>query len=332
MRDLDAGTTGLPRNGTWSGCRRSRASTAPPPRSSRKGPFAPPPKKAEKIACLAGRRGSASGRQFWVDAGPGCLRSLGFSVGQKRGYNPDWDCEGPMSRSCTCGGTNENCMFCFGSGILEGPRGPTPRARIRRSASELGGVAVQGLEQHLPVREVQGEQDKSIATAVVGRLGYVFCRICLRQVKQADISEHLICAHGSRGKALDRPVAVQRPTLGSRKPPKGSAVTPSSHFSRHPPEEHTICSQCGVRLLNKNVQLHFNKVHGKKKSAASSDLLSRAPDRRKTAVPTDQLKNPIFQERLQRALDATREYAHSFREEGRYGSHPSHDDYDEGKP
>lgn len=300
------------------------------------------------------------------------------------------DCEGPMSRSCTCGGNNENCMFCFGSGVVEGPRVVPPlvpaarrsrgRRIARRARTRAGtrscpvcGVAVQRLEQHL--RKVHGEQDKLIPETIppvlasteavskrpvpspkmlsslpVGGLGYVFCRICRRQVKQDEIVEHLIYAHHLQGQPLDRAVAVhghkklppesqrpnhpQKPALGSPEPPDGSAVTSAaSHSSRVLPEQFTICSQCGARLLTTGIQRHFNKVHGKKRVAAASDvLLSGVPDRRKTAVPPDQLKNPIFQERLSRAMDGTRDYAHSFREKGRYGSHPSHDDYDEGKP
>ena len=235
----------------------------------------------------------------------------------------------------------------------------------------VGSVAVQGSEQHQ--REVHGEQDKSIPTAIppvpadtkfvpkesgpsaemlsslsVGSLGYVFCRICQRQVKQDGIIEHLMSAHRLRGTALDRAAAVynklppkpqrpnssQRQALGSPKPPHGSALTSAvSHSSSDHAEEFTICSQCGTRLLTARIQQHFNEFHSKKKAAATSDvLLSGVPNRRKTAARPDQLKNTIFQERLSRALDATKDYAHSFREQGRYGSHPSHDDYDEGKP
>src|ERR1022692_4943369 len=158
------------------------------------------------------------------------------------------DSEGPMSRSCTCGGSNENCMFCFGSGVIAGPRVVPPlvpsartspkrrrtrgtRTRASMTSCPVGSVAVQGSEQHQ--REVHGEQDKSIPTAIppvpadtkfvpkesgpsaemlsslsVGSLGYVFCRICQRQVKQDGIIEHLMSAHRLRGTALDRAAAV----------------------------------------------------------------------------------------------------------------------------
>jgi hypothetical protein len=52
-----------------------------------------------------------------------------------------------------------------------------------------------------------------------------------------------------------------------------------------------------------------------------------------TTVPAHELTNEVLQQRLARAMDATKDYAHNFRERGRYGSHPSHDNYDdEGRP
>jgi hypothetical protein len=53
------------------------------------------------------------------------------------------------------------------------------------------------------------------------------------------------------------------------------------------------------------------------------------PEPRMTAEPPHQLENEVFQERLSRTMDATKDYAHNFREKGRYGSHPSHDNYDD---
>jgi hypothetical protein len=49
--------------------------------------------------------------------------------------------------------------------------------------------------------------------------------------------------------------------------------------------------------------------------------------------PRKELRNEVSQERLSRALDATKEYAHNFQDGGRFGSHPSHDRFDdEGMP
>jgi hypothetical protein len=55
--------------------------------------------------------------------------------------------------------------------------------------------------------------------------------------------------------------------------------------------------------------------------------------RKPTAVRPEKLQNDVLQQKLSRVLDATKNFAHNFREQGRYGSHPSHDDFsDEGNP
>jgi hypothetical protein len=43
----------------------------------------------------------------------------------------------------------------------------------------------------------------------------------------------------------------------------------------------------------------------------------------------DRAPSPVEQARFERRLDATRDYATFSRESGRFGSHPSHDDYDD---
>jgi len=61
-------------------------------------------------------------------------------------------------RNCTCGGSNENCMFCFGSGMIEGPKVMPPSTYAgfsgRRNARPLKPCPVCGqnvgrLQRHL---------------------------------------------------------------------------------------------------------------------------------------------------------------------------------------
>lgn len=104
-----------------------------------------------------------------------------------------------------------------------------------------------------------------------------------------------------------------------------SAVTPAGDTG------FTRCQIC--KALVKHLERHMKKVHTERgDSIVTAPTPSATPERRKTSA-TDQLRNPVFQDRLARALDASKEYAHNFRVKGRYGSHPSHDDYgDEGRP
>ena len=66
-----------------------------------------------------------------------------------------------MSRSCSCGGNNEHCMFCYGVGTIDVPRQPAPL--IRRSVRPTTkcpfcGLGVRRLGRHLnKVHKVQSE-------------------------------------------------------------------------------------------------------------------------------------------------------------------------------
>jgi hypothetical protein len=74
------------------------------------------------------------------------------------------------------------------------------------------------------------------------------------------------------------------------------------------------------------LQNHIREVHEREASMADPAVVNQATAPKK-------LRNEVLQQRLERALDATKEFAHNFREKGRYGSHPSHDNYDdEGNP
>jgi hypothetical protein len=67
-------------------------------------------------------------------------------------------------------------------------------------------------------------------------------------------------------------------------------------------------------------QFAKSKKRGGKGGPSSPPALGHPPD----ASPQD---------RLERAHDATRDFAHSFRDNGRFGSHPSHDGYgDDDRP
>jgi len=56
-----------------------------------------------------------------------------------------------MSRSCTCGGNNENCMFCYGTGTIQGMRSfsSVPAYPIHRQKCPACGCSVTKLLRHL---------------------------------------------------------------------------------------------------------------------------------------------------------------------------------------
>lgn len=170
-----------------------------------------------------------------------------------------------MSRSCSCGGSNENCMFCQGTGVIDGTRQvPSGVPSWLRPSGRKASVKRTG-----------GARQELLAVA---------CPVC--GVSVGRLERHLKQVHDGQ-----------------------NTVTPSEASAR--------AATAGMAPA----QLFRPNVRG-----------SHHPEPGRTAAPPDQLRNEPLQEKRNRSMDATKDYAHSFREHGRYGSHPAHDDYDEGAP
>jgi hypothetical protein len=183
-------------------------------------------------------------------------------------------------RDCTCGGANENCMFCFGTGIIVGPK----------SIPSCTGAPGSLQRNRAYGRRSRPLRPCPICGALVGRL-----------------QRHLNKAHGKH----DKPAPEANPL----------SVAGSANRS--------------TRSLQDKVKPRRQKRQQTKPHAgpvASPQQPSR-PEANPTAVRPEKLQNDVLQQKLSRALDATKNFAHNFREQGRYGSHPSHDDFsDEGNP
>jgi hypothetical protein len=100
------------------------------------------------------------------------------------------------------------------------------------------------------------------------------------------------------------------------------------------------CPYCNASLLAKNVERHLRKVHkgydtkGWKPGAQHSTTGKAAPEangaRGRRVVPREQSLREAFAEVNSIDLrDKTRGYEYRCRENGRYGSHPIHDGFDD---
>jgi hypothetical protein len=109
------------------------------------------------------------------------------------------------------------------------------------------------------------------------------------------------------------------------------------HFAqRHRPARQNVCPCCGCHIRPERLKTHLRKVHRENKSQkprrhssqAKRGEISRTSGK---ADRHDRWKKTVesAQSPLQPNLDATRLYAHRYREKGRYGSHPSHDGFDD---
>jgi len=230
------------------------------------------------------------------------------------------------TRTCTCGGSNENCMFCFGTGVVErcrlmpDTRGTPPSFQRGRGTREVRvalkpcpicGVPVKKLTRH--VKKVHPTTEKPVIS-LTSQPASVLANV------PAAATEPPVSAQPSR-KAGPNQVAcpggkvlANLQTLPTQKQ-KGKKSTTAVNVRETGRQSRAISAAEKKRLRGTS---HFPKPG--------------PPERIPTAVRPENLRNEELQQRMARALDATKEFAHKFREHGRYGSHPSHDDYsDEGR-
>ena len=86
--------------------------------------------------------------------------------------------------------------------------------------------------------------------------------------------------------------------------------------------EYRFCPVCKVRVRGDRLNRHLRKVHQKRSQRTAAPHISPSASdvlRESTTFAAPRDKN----------LDATNLYAHSYREHGRFGSHPSHDGFDD---
>jgi hypothetical protein len=89
-----------------------------------------------------------------------------------------------------------------------------------------------------------------------------------------------------------------------------------------------ICPHCKCHVKSNRLRSHISRVH----HGAPPKAVSRS---RSSEYPVDSSNHPRSSSQLfdDHRMDVTRSYAHAYRDHGRFGSYPSHDDYgDEGEP
>ncbi len=222
-----------------------------------------------------------------------------------------------MSRSCVCGGSNDNCRYCGGSGTIRDRLADAISSHAKRT--DLGKLA-----QSAPSRPKQPFINTPQVNCPVGG--------CSAVLYPHRLVKHLRKSHG--------PITIELihcPVTGC------NAKLRAQELERHIRRGHVASSRStdasGTILLAAS-----------KARAAHAALMTSSNSRsRMTSKPTTQVtghrkeartpegstgegnagKQSTLVSPRDKNLDATKGYAHSYREMGRYGSHPSHDGFDD---
>lgn len=295
------------------------------------------------------------------------------------------------TRSCSCGGSNDNCSRCFGRGFIEDPassvedstkgayyfpslgRGPTkpksgkkgkgtlPATPVRKAQPNAKPVSTRfsesllraaarlvesysshtngkrpGIEKEHSRNETEDSQQKPCWRQI--KEGLLICPGCAKAVKYKEIGRHL--SNSSVSDSRHRGVMI--PT----------------HVWIHG-RVWVLCPGCSATLKTEDrLQAHLRSVHGidskeilpsrepvRKLSKSNPNFVKSASRRKPHSHHRIAMKNGSMEGKYSRLerwkqdlarfwrddrhMDHTRGYAHGARENGRFGSHPSHDGFDD---
>jgi hypothetical protein len=232
-----------------------------------------------------------------------------------------------MSRSCVCGGSNENCRYCNGLGTIK---------------EDLASALV----DHAQRTDLRKDTDAYRVSADVGRLisasrrrelflrcqeQLVPCPIsgCPVRLKPNRVERHLKKAHNKA-----QPIALESSLIlrAAESRPEGQ---PQAVQQLVP----CPVSGCSAKLSPNHIEQHIRRAHPKRlfKRAATVPLRTGSIETRNSSVARYIVTNSIpdgtprvssYAQAPEKNLDATKGYAHAYRDNGRFGSHPSHDGFD----
>jgi len=233
-----------------------------------------------------------------------------------------------MSRSCVCSGSNENCRFCNGLGTIKDNLASALVDHAQRTDLRKDTEAYRvssGVGRFISTRIQRA------AAFLKGQEQLVPCPIpgCLVRLKSNRVERHLKRAHDK-----PQPVALQ------------PSAIPNSGEIKHEPKPKVAqqlvpcpISGCKAKLKPGRVNHHMRKVHNVRFSSRARNITlrtgsveTRSAEAAKymvsNSIPDGSPRVSLFGQAPEKNLDATKGYAHAYRENGRFGSHPSHDGFD----
>jgi hypothetical protein len=138
------------------------------------------------------------------------------------------------------------------------------------------------------------------------------CPLCGASIRIGGIKKHMTKAHTS---SLANPLFTEAVRQGNLARQRAHGTLPLRHHISPSLQKTTRCPICKVAIKASRFEKHMRKVHRKRVVVRSA----KDAMRQSTTLLTPRDKN----------LDATKPYAHAYREQGKFGSHPSHDGFDD---
>jgi len=260
-------------------------------------------------------------------------------------------------KPCVCGGSNENCRYCFGSGQWSfrsiksvfsgrwskgksksrvGRRKKRPSVQLASSSSEdvrpatskisispvytkcpqcVCVVRTSKLPGHIKRQHTNRESPQSLTT----------CPVCSWSIMRGRLNQHMKLTHGKPPPAQVHTksgvVQTRKKSSGVRRSKLANAVGNLSDKLKRRLLRTTLggkirCPECGSLIRVEHFEEHVRVAHHGFLGGPTDSESRLVSDRHEGA-------------KSQRNLDSTRLYAHAYREHGKFGSHPTHDGFDD---
>lgn len=227
--------------------------------------------------------------------------------------------EGPVeeSRPCTCGGSNENCYRCSGTGIIQRhleavpPSNPVRRWKV---------FDLSGLLRRFGTKKAKQAAERSAVSRMIQ------CDRCKFRGLPEAVKSHKLATHTS--KENPHRTAI----IDSVAPPKRNRNSSAQIATASRSRNHFVrCAICRSSVKAINFRKHMSKVHGFTTGPVPSSFIGRSRRKGREQRVNRTSKAPAAVDDLQiiDQREAHRQMGFVVRENGRYGSHPLHDRFDD---
>jgi hypothetical protein len=248
------------------------------------------------------------------------------------------------SESCTCGGSNENCYICFGSGTrqrYEFRPAPLRLRELNRSFSRATSEAQ---------RMLNGERPQYFGFHVIpesprhaGQRSRIGLKTSVRrQVSRSAVQRTIKPQTNRRASEKEMskangtgPRELQAPTYTRMAAIRRGLIKP---MGRTPNliEGFATCSLCKTQVKTTNLPKHVRKVHpgihATRPLSSSSSRDEEIRSRNKKVIEVLGPSQEIISQHQFHTIDLREAHRHMgffARDNGRFGSHPLHDRFDD---
>ena len=236
---------------------------------------------------------------------------------------------------CPCGGENASCFRCFGTGLLAKsvPTVGRPHRNLAQAASEALDVKPNRSNPRpmAPADKAVPKVSRDGLGASKGRFTPFKPTLKLLPVKLASQKKG---TYSHWQKQLAAASQTKRSPDGADRPQQQSSADKKSQIPRLPVL--VKCPDCGV--LVKRLERHQVKVHAVVGKSSRGKSIPRLKQMRLDGAKSDvkikskRVGSPVPNEPVRDddvRLDAKHQWGHTFRDNGQFGSYPSHDDMDD---